>query len=39
MLKGNKQKKNSGMEAETEAFVGDFETAPFLSVVQILTFQ
>lgn len=37
MLKGNKtkkkKKKKSGMGAETEAFVGEFEIAPFLSVV------
>lgn len=38
MLKGNKTKKEekereSGMGAETEAFVGEFEIAPFLSVV------
>ena len=36
MLKGNKTKKKkqkSGMGAETEAFVGEFEIAPFLSVV------
>lgn len=35
MLKGNKTKggKKSGMGAKTEAFVGEFETAPFLSAV------
>lgn len=38
MLKGNKtrkekkKKRESGMEAETEAFVGEFEIAPFLSM-------
>lgn len=36
MLKGNKtkkEKKESGIGAETEAFVGEFEAAPFLSVI------
>lgn len=36
MLKGNKTKKGekkSGIRAKTEAFVGEFETAPFLSVL------
>lgn len=28
-----KKRKESGMGAKTEAFVGEFETAPFLSVV------
>lgn len=37
MLKGNKtrkekKKRESGMEAETEAFVGEFEIALFLSM-------
>lgn len=36
MLKGNKTKKKkneSGIGAKTEAFVGEFETALFFSVV------